>query len=102
MFSYLLIFVMATVTIAIRFAPFVLFRKKAPAFILYLGKTLPACAMAMLVVYCVRNGFDSMTDFLPQCIAAAAVIISYHLKKNTALSVFLGTLLYMFLVQRVF
>ena len=103
MYSYLLIFVMAAVTIMIRFLPFVVFRKKAPDFIMYLGRSLPYCAMAMLVVYCLRNcNVSSLSGFLPELLAVVTVIFSYKWKHNTALSIVISTLIYMLLVQLVF
>lgn len=100
MYSYIQIFVMAAVTITIRFLPFMVFRKKTPDFIMYLGKTLPYCAMAMLVVYCLRNcNFSSLVSFVPQLLSAMIVILSYKWKHNTALSIVTSTLFYMLLVQ---
>ena len=43
--------VASVVTIAIRFAPFIIFRKEPPAAILYLGDVLPYAIMGMLVIY---------------------------------------------------
>jgi branched-subunit amino acid transport protein AzlD len=55
--SLLLILVMALVTIALRFLPFLLFPSgdKIPAPMLYLSKVLPCAVMGMLVVYCLKN-----------------------------------------------
>ena len=39
--SVILIAVMAVVTILLRFLPFLVFRKKTPPYITYLGKVLP-------------------------------------------------------------
>ena len=50
-----LIAVMATVTIALRFLPFLLFEKHTPGVVLYLGELLPCAVMAMLVVYCFKG-----------------------------------------------
>ena len=103
MYSYIQIFVMAAVTIMIRFLPFVIFRKKTPDFIMYLGKTLPYCAMAMLVVYCLRNcDMSSLANFVPELLAVIVVILSYKWKHNTALSIVVSTIFYMVLLQLVF
>ena len=91
---------MALTTIVIRFLPFILFKNKTPDFILYLGKMLPMCAMAMLVVYCYRN--LTLTNFLPDIICGIIVVISYKWKHSTGISIVLGTVLYMFLIQRIF
>ncbi len=76
----LLIAVMALVTAAIRFLPFVLFSssRKPPEMVERLTLLLPAAVMGMLIVYCLRN-----TDLLtgshgaPEAAACAAVVASY-------------------------
>ena len=55
----LLVMIMSAVTIMLRAAPFLIFKKKAPAYIMYLGQVLPAAIIGMLVVYCLKD-----TDFL--------------------------------------
>lgn len=103
MHSWLLIAVMALTTIAIRFMPFVLFRNRTPEPILYLGGKLPYCAMAMLVVYCLKDvHFDTPGGFLPELIASFVVVFSYRWKHSTALSILAGTVTYMLLIQNVF
>ncbi len=57
--SELIITIAAAVvgTMAVRFLPFILFpsSKEPPKFIRRLGNVLPPAAMAMLVVYALRN-----------------------------------------------
>lgn len=94
--------IMALVTMAIRFAPFVIFSKgrKTPGIITYLGKVLPAAIMGMLVVYCLKDmSFSSIGGFLPAVIAGTATACSFAWKKNTLLSIILGTAVYMILVR---
>ena len=99
-----LVAVIAAVTIALRFAPFLLLRgRETPKFIAYLGRVLPYAIMGMLVVYCLRGTtFASVSNWLPQLIATAAVVLLHHWKRNTLLSIVAGTALYMVLVQVVF
>ena len=52
--SLAIIVVVALVTIAIRFTPFVVFRNHTPDWVMYLGNVLPYAIMAMLVVYCLK------------------------------------------------
>ena len=40
-YSALLVAVMSAATILLRAAPFLIFRKKAPAYVMYLGRVLP-------------------------------------------------------------
>ena len=103
MHSYILIAIMALTTMLIRFAPFVLFRKHTPSFILYLGKVLPSCAMAMLVVYCFRNtDTSSLYNMMPELIASIYAVLLQKWKKSSSLTIVSATLLYMLLVQRVY
>lgn len=96
--------IMAVVTAALRFLPFLIFSgKKTPKVITYLGKVLPYAMMGMLVVYCLKDmSFSSVNNFVPEIIASAVVVLSYLIKKNTLISIISGTVCYMLLVQLVF
>ena len=103
--TWLAIAVIALVTALIRFLPFLIFneKRKTPHIIEKLGALLPAAIMAMLVVYCLKGvSFTSPSGFLPELIATAVVAISYLIKRNTLISIILGTVAYMLLVQLVF
>ena len=99
-----LVAVIAAVTIALRFVPFLLLRgRETPPFIAYLGRVLPYAIMGMLVVYCLRGvTFGNVSNWLPQLIATAAVAALHVWKRNTLLSIIAGTAIYMILVQTVF
>ena len=93
------------VTIAIRFLPFILFpeSREVPKFLTYLSNVLPAAIMGMLVVYCFRNtDVVAAPHALPEIIATAMVVGSYLWKKNFLISIAVGTVLYMVLIQMVF
>lgn len=99
------ILIMAAVTAALRFLPFLIFRndEKRPAVITYLGTVLPYGVMGMLVVYCLKNvSLLSAPHGLPEFLAVAAVAALHIWKRNTLLSIFGGTAFYMVLVQLVF
>ena len=98
-----LVVIAGAVTMALRFLPFVAFRKKRPEFVLYLGRVLPPAVMAMLAVYCLR-GMDllSASHGLPEIIACLVVIALHVWRRNTLLSIVAGTGVYMFLVQVIF
>lgn len=102
--SLILIAVMAIVSLLIRALPFMVFSKiRIPKFILYLGEVLPGAIMGMLVVYCFKS--TTVTSFpfgIPELIATAVVVGLHLWKKNTLLSIGIGTVLYMILVQIVF
>ena len=100
-----LIAVMVAVTALLRFLPFLIWngKRKTPEVVLYLGKVLPYSIMAMLVVYCLKgvNPFTSPYG-LPELLAVAVVAGLHAWKRNTLLSIIVGTVVYMFLVQVVF
>lgn len=101
----LLITVVAAVTILLRSLPFIIFGrgKKTPAYITYLSSVLPYAIMGMLVIYCLRNvSLVKSPHALPELLASAIVVGLHLWKRNTLLSIAVGTVVYMFLVQVVF
>ena len=103
--SALMIAVIALVTVALRFLPFLIFgeERKTPPLISYLGQVLPYAIMGMLVVYCLKGISFSRAPFgLAEGIASAVVILLHVWKRSTLLSIVSGTLCYMFLLQVVF
>lgn len=100
-----MIAVIALVTIALRFLPFLIFgeNRKTPSLIAYLGQVLPYAIMGMLVVYCLKGVDLSSAPFgIPEAIGCAAVAFLHIWKRNTLLSIGAGTVCYMLLVQFVF
>ena len=104
LYSIAALIVIALVTAALRFAPFLLFSgKETPRWLSYLGDVLPYAIMGMLVVFCCRDiSFARAGDFLPELLAGAVVVGSYVRKRSTLLSIVAGTVCYMLLVQLVF
>ena len=51
----LMVAVMSVVTILLRFLPFIVFRKRTPPYITYLGEVLPPAMIGMLVIYCLKD-----------------------------------------------
>lgn len=97
--------VMALVTAALRFLPFLVLGgdRKNPPIIQKLGRILPYAIMGMLVVYCLKGvSFTNAAGFVPSMVACLVVGVLYIWKRNTLVSIILGTLCYMFLVQVVF
>lgn len=95
--------VASAVTIAIRFAPFVIFRKDPPAVILYLGDVLPYAIMGMLVIYCLKGvSFTGGSHGIPEIASVLLVIGVYKWKHNMLLSILAGTAAYMAMIQLVF
>ena len=94
--SILIVAVVALVTIALRFLPFVIFRgnRETPKIITYLGKYLPYAIMAMLVVYCLKSiTLIKPPHGIPEMIAVAATAGLHIWKRNNLLSIGVGTIL---------
>lgn len=97
--------VIALVTAGIRYLPFIVFGRgrSVPGIIDKLGKMLPYSIMGMLVVYCLKDvEFKDVEGYLPSVIACMVVGVLYVWKRNTLVSIVLGTISYMLLVQIVF
>ena len=100
-----LIAVMALVTMALRFLPFLIFNedRETPPIITYLGKVLPYAIMGMLVVYCLKGVAVTQLSSVAPAALGVAITAGLHLwKHNTLLSILGGTVVYMVLVQMVF
>lgn len=102
--SLILIAIMALVTAGLRYLPFLIFSKREiPKALIYLGDVLPGAIIGMLVIYCFKStAVISYPYALPEIIACAVVVGLYIWRKNTLLSIGIGTVLYMVLVQMVF
>lgn len=95
----------ALTTAALRFLPFWLFppSKEPPALITYLGKVLPRAAIALLVVYALKDVAVTSAPYgIPELLAILVLAVVHVMKRNSLLSIAVGTLIYMFLVQVVF
>lgn len=103
--SVLIIVVATLVTMATRFLPFLIFPgdKKTPDIVAYLGKVLPCAIMGMLVIYCLKDvSFLKVPYGIPEIIGCLVVAGLHIWKRNTLLSISVGTVFYMLLVQLVF
>ena len=104
-YTIIMIAVIAVVTALLRFLPFLIFRNEShtPKALYYLGAVLPGAIMGMLVVYCFKSTVVLSRPYaLPELIAAAVVVGTYLWKRNSLISIGIGTVLYMVLVQLVF
>lgn len=101
----LIVAAMIAGTVLTRFLPFIVFPagKETPRFVGYLGKTLPFATMGLLVVYCLKGIKITAAPYgLPELLAVAAIVLLHRWKGNSLLSIGVGTVFYMFLVQVVF
>lgn len=103
--AILSIMVMSVVTLLTRALPFLLFDRgeQPPRVVLYLGRVLPPAVIAMLIVYCLRTmSFSAPANWVPSVVAGLVTVALHLWKRNDLLSIFGGTVLYMFLIQSVF
>lgn len=92
-------FLMAAITFLLRALPFWIFARKerqVPPVVAYLGRVLPNATMVMLVVYCLRSVSVTLpASVVPTIVGVAVVVFLQAWKKNSIISVFLGTASYM-------
>lgn len=92
-------------TFATRLFPFALFggKKDVPKFIKYLGNVLPVAILGILIVYCLRDFENGNLNYILPQIISVVLTAGIHLwKKNTLLSIAVGTIGYMLLIHFVF
>ena len=66
-----------------------------PDWLQKLGEMLPSAIMAVLIIYCLKDVPDDFTGVgIQKLLAVLVVVISYHFKRSTFLSIFLGTAAY--------
>ncbi len=103
--SVMIITVVAVCTYFTRAAAFVLFggKKEVPSSVKYLGKVLPPAIIAILVIYCLKGINPTVFPYGLAEIIAVICVASLHMwKRNNLLSIGLGTIIYMLLIQVVF
>lgn len=99
------ILICAAGTMITRFLPFIIFKpgSRLPPYVKYLGKALPSAVFALLVVYCLKDvSLLKGSHGIPEAIALILTVAVYLWKRQMLLSMALGTLCYMGLVQYVF
>ena len=92
-------------TMITRFLPFIIFpeNKETPKLVKYLGNVLTPAMMGLLVVYCLRSvTILSVGSLVPNVVSIAAIVILHKWKNNVLLSIGVGTVIYLVLVQVVF
>ncbi len=95
-----LITVMALVTLALRALPFIVFQRRVPCYVSYLGRVLPPAIIGMLVIYCLKDTpLAAHPHGIPELLAGSCVVILQAWKRDFLLSIISGTALYMLLVQ---
>lgn len=100
--TIILIAVSALVTFLIRAFPFLVFggKHEMPAGVKRVADSLPPAIISVLVIYCLKDyilvpGSNTIAAF----VAVVFIIVIHLWKKNTLLSIALGTALYMILIR---
>ena len=102
MTAAVLISAMAVTTMALRFLPFLIFGKRTPRYISYLGGVLPQAIIALLVVYCMKDvSIMAYPHGIPELVAGVSVAAMQIWKRNAVLSILLGTVIYMILIRMI-
>lgn len=98
---YLAIAVMSLVNLFTRVFPFLFFRKnELPKAIVFVEKYFPAVIMTILIVYSVKDIDFAVAPYALKEILGIVFTAALHLTlKNYLISIFGGTIFYMFLVQ---
>ena len=98
---YLAILVMTLVNIFTRVFPFIFFRKNVlPTYLVYIEKFFPSVIMTILILYTLKDIDFALAPYGIKEIGAVLFTAVLHLTlKNYLVSIFSGTIFYMFLVQ---
>ena len=104
MMVYITILLVALITIFLRFLPFIVFKDgSVPDSIRKLGDSLPPTIMILLVIYCLKNiNLFTYSYGIPEIISVLLVVLIHLYKRNMLLSISLGTITYMALIQLIF
>lgn len=100
-----LIFTVAIFTLLTRAFPFMVLggKREVSPLVKYLGNVLPPAIMVILVVYCLKNvNFMIGSRGIPEILSIGVVVLLHLWRRNTLLSIGVGTVLYMILVQHLF
>ena len=90
--------VMFLVTLALRSAPFLaLTRLRDSGVVRYLGSTMPAGVMVVLVVYTLRDTTTELGSWAPAAVALTLTLAAHVAFRRAAVSIVLGTATYMLL-----
>ncbi len=100
---FIAIAIMSIISYFVRALPFLFFRnKELPNYFLFLGKYFPAVIMTILIVFTLKDVEFSIFPYgLKEIVAIIFTAILHLTFKNYLISIFVGTIFYMGLVQLV-
>ncbi len=98
------IVIASILTYITRIIPFIFFRKKEPsATIKYIEWNMPVMIMVILVFYALKDVPWGVYPYGIAEMVGVAIAGSLHVRyKNALLSIFVATIVYMFLIQKMF
>ena len=84
-----------------RLFPFAVFSKRKPGKLIHIfERYIPPVVMIGLLIYSLRDiRFASIEQWVPQITAITFTIATYLWKKNSLVSIFGGTIIYMILIR---
>ena len=84
-----------------RLFPFAVFSKRKPGNLIHIfERYIPPLGMIGRLVYSLRDvRFSSLAQWIPQISAIAFTIVTYLWKKNSLVSIFGATIIYMILIR---
>ena len=84
-----------------RLFPFAIFSKRKPGKLIHIfERYIPPVVMIGLLIYSLRDiRFASIEQWVPQITAITFTIATYLWKKNSLVSIFGGTIIYMILIR---
>lgn len=90
---------MALATFSSRAFPFLFLRRyQHSACLRYIGQNLPPAVMLLLVLYCLKDlRLHPLKHGIPDLVSVAVVALIHIWRRNTFLSIALGTALYFYL-----
>lgn len=99
---FIMLLIIACATLLTRALPFFIFpeNKETPKFVTYLGKALPLTISGLLVVYSLKDvDIFSKQHAIPEIVAILLLSLVHLWKKNTLISIGVGTVVYMILLN---
>ena len=102
LYCILLVAVAAIVTLLLRALPFLVLggKRQMPERLKKTADLLPPAIMGVLVIYCLKDYMLDINVTSYMALISVAAVVALHLwKRNTLLSIAVGTVLYMLLIR---
>lgn len=99
---FIAIAIMSIISYFTRALPFIFFRNKEelPHYFLFIGKYFPSIIITILIVFTLKDVDFSIVPYgLKEIVGVFVTAILHLLFKNYLISIFLGTVFYMSLIQ---